>query len=155
VSLLEAREDWLVVYVVLADLVVALHAAYIGFVVFGFAAILLGIAMGWRWVRNVYFRAGHLGAILLVYLEAVTGVFCPLTILENRLRVLGAGAPYPGAFVGHLLDRLIFYNFPQRVFTIAYLSFGALVLLSFVLAPPWHSRSPNIHHNERNSSCSL
>jgi hypothetical protein len=120
-------------YHLLADLVAAVHAAYIGFVVFGFMAIIFGAAMGWRWVRNVYFRAAHLGAILLVCVEAVIGVSCPLTILEDRLRELGADAPYAGSFIGYALDRLIFYDFPQWLFTLVYLSFGALLLLTFVL----------------------
>jgi Protein of Unknown function (DUF2784) len=130
------KNDFVVTYDALADLVVTIHAAYVGFVVLGFMAIVLGSAMGWRWVRNLYFRVAHLAAILLVCLEALTGVSCPLTTLENRLRVLGRGRPYAGAFVGHLLDRLVFYNFPQWLFTIIYLSFGALVVLTFILVPP-------------------
>ena len=131
----------MVTYHVEADLVAAVHAAYIAFVVFGFIAIMLGVAMGWQWVRNVYFRAAHLAAILLVCVEAMIGVSCPLTILEDRLRVLGADTPYPGSFVGYVLDRLIFYDFPQWLFTSVYLSFGALVLLTFLLAPPRIGRS--------------
>jgi Protein of Unknown function (DUF2784) len=130
-----------VTYHVEADLVAAVHAAYIAFVVFGLIVILLGVAMGWEWVRNVYFRAAHLAAILLVCVEALIGVPCPLTILEDRVRVLGADTPYPGSFVGYVLDRLIFYNFPQWLFTSIYLSFGALVLLTFLLAPPRIGRS--------------
>lgn len=126
----------MVIYDALADLVVTIHAAYIAFVVLGFMAIVLGNAIGWRWVRNLYFRMAHLVAILLVCLEALIGVSCPLTTLENRLRVLGMGRPYSGAFVGHLLDQLVFYNFPQWLFTMVYLSFGALVLLAFILVPP-------------------
>jgi hypothetical protein len=124
-----------------ADMVAAVHAAYIAFVVLGFIAIILGVAMGWRWARNVYFRLVHLAAILLVCVEALIGLTCPLTILENRLRVLGADKPYPGSFIGYLLDRLIFYDFPQWLFTLVYLSFGALVLLTFVLVPPRIGRS--------------
>ena len=48
---------------VLADVIVVLHAAYVSFVVFGLAAILLGIVFRWSWVRNVWFRAIHLIAI--------------------------------------------------------------------------------------------
>lgn len=131
----------MVTYHVEADLVAAVHAAYIAFVVFGFIAIILGVAMGWQWVHNVYLRAAHLAAILLVCVEALIGVSCPLTILEDRMRVLGADTPYPGSFVGYVLDRLIFYDFPQWLFTLVYLSFGALVLLTFLLAPPRIGRS--------------
>jgi hypothetical protein len=125
-----------VTYHLLADLVTAVHAAYIAFVLFGFIAIILGLAMGWRWVSNLYFRALHLAAILLVCVEALIGATCPLTVLEDRLRVLGADTPYPGSFVGYLLDRLIFHDFPQWQFTVVYLFFGAMVLVAFVLAPP-------------------
>ena len=44
------------VYRFLADAVLAVHFAYVAFVVLGMAAILLGIALGWRWVRNFWFR---------------------------------------------------------------------------------------------------
>jgi Protein of Unknown function (DUF2784) len=130
-------------YQIQADFVVALHAAYIAFVVFGLITIVIGVAMDWRWVRNMYFRAAHLAAILLVCIEALAGMACPLTVLEYRLRVLGGATAYPGSFVGHLLDRLIFYDLPQWLFTIVYLSFGALVLLLFMLAPPRIGRVRN------------
>jgi Protein of Unknown function (DUF2784) len=128
------------IYGELADGVVAVHAAYVAFVVIGFGAILLGSACGWRWVRNPWFRIAHLIAIGLVCVEALTGVACPLTTLENRLRALGGERTYAGAFIGKLLDRLIFYDFPPWVFTLAYLGFGALVLITFIIAPPRFSR---------------
>ena len=120
---------------VLADMVVAFHAAYVGFVVFGLAAILAGSATGWRWVRNLYFRAAHFASILLVCAEAVVGIACPLTTLENALRVRAGGAGYPGDFIGYWLDWIIFYNAPPWVFTAIYLAFGALVLATFWLVP--------------------
>ena len=49
---------------VMADIVVAVHAAYVAIVVVGFAAILIGSAAQWRWVRNFYFRAAHLAMVL-------------------------------------------------------------------------------------------
>ena len=122
-------------YRLLADVVVALHAVYVGFVVFGLIAILLGRAMGWRWIRNPYFRIAHLAAIGFVCLESIVGIDCPLTTLENTLR-LGAGQNgYSGDFIGYWLDRLIFYDFPPRVFTIIYLAFGLLAAATLWLVP--------------------
>jgi hypothetical protein len=72
-------------YRALADLVVVFHAAYVIFVVLGFAAIVIGIAMRREWVRNFTFRMAHLGAIALVCVEAITGTMCPLTTLEDSL----------------------------------------------------------------------
>jgi Protein of Unknown function (DUF2784) len=126
----------MVLYHVLADIVVVFHAGYVAFVIFGFAAILIGSTLGWRWVRNFYFRAAHLAAIGLVCVEAVVGMMCPLTTLEDWLRIRGGDTPYPGDFIGYWAHRLIFYQAPMWVFTTAYLIFGALVVAVFILAPP-------------------
>lgn len=121
---------------ILANLVVAFHLAYIAFVVLGFVAVLIGGAAGWRWVRNVWFRAAHLAAIALVLFESLAGMACPLTTLENSLR-LRAGQPgYAGAFVAYWLDSLIFYRAPGWVFIALYAAFTLAVVLAFWLVPP-------------------
>src|ERR1700687_4908238 len=102
---------------VMADIVVAVHATYIAIVVVGLAAILIGSAARWRWVRNFYFRAVHLAMILLVCAEALVGTSCPLTRLENALRLRGGETGYARDFIGYWLDWLIFYNAPSWVFT--------------------------------------
>ncbi len=118
-----------------ADLVTAIHVGYVAIVVAGFVAILIGGAAHWHWVRNFYFRVVHLAMILLVCCEALIGATCPLTVWENTLRVRGGEAGYSRDFVGYWLDRLIFYEAPPWVFTAAYLTFGALVLLTFWFVP--------------------
>ncbi len=122
-------------WLVAADLVTVIHAGYVAFVVVGFVAILVGGAAGWHWVRNFYFRVVHLAMIGLVCAEALAGVTCPLTIWENLLRVKGGESGYSRDFVGYWLDSMIFYQAPPWVFTIVYLTFGALVLLSFWFVP--------------------
>ena len=123
-------------YTILADAVVIVHAAYVAFVVGGLVAILIGAARGWRWTRSFGFRIAHLAAIGLVCIEAVVGVMCPLTSLEDWIRERGGAARYPGDFIGYWAHRLIFYNFPPWVFTIAYLAFAAVVGLTFIFLPP-------------------
>jgi hypothetical protein len=122
-------------WLVAADLVTLIHAAYVAVVVLGFVAILVGWAAEWDWVRNRYFRIVHVAMILLVCCEALVGTTCPLTIWENMLRVKGGEAGYSRDFVGYWLDSLIFYQAPPWVFTIAYLTFGALVIVTFWLVP--------------------
>jgi Protein of Unknown function (DUF2784) len=119
----------------LADLVALFHAAYIAFVVFGFAAILVGAGRGWVWVGNFYFRIAHLGAIMFVCFEVILGTACPLTIYENTLRLEAGQLGPPADFVGSWLDWLIFYNAPQWVFTAVYLAFGALVAATLWFVP--------------------
>jgi hypothetical protein len=122
-------------WIIMADIVAALHAAYIVFVVTGFAAILAGSAAQWQWVRNVYFRVVHLAMILLICLEVIVGITCPLTRLESALRPRGGETGYTRDFIGYWFDRIIFQDAPPYVFVTAYLTFGALVLLSFWLVP--------------------
>jgi hypothetical protein len=131
-----------------ADLVTAIHAGYVAFVVAGFVAILIGGAAHWNWVRNFYFRVVHLAMILLVCCEALMGATCPLTVWENALRAGAVEHGYSRDFIGYWLDRLIFYEAPAWMFTAAYLTFGALVLLTFWFVPV---KSPAAN---RSRSCS-
>ena len=129
-------------YTILADAVVIIHAAYVAFVVFGLIAILIGAAMNWRWTRSLAFRITHLAAIALVCLESIVGVMCPLTSLEDSIRARGGAAQYQGDFVAYWAHRMIFYNFPPWIFTIAYISFAILVAITFIAIPPrWPART--------------
>jgi hypothetical protein len=128
-----------------ADLVTVIHAGYVAFVVIGFVAIVVGGAADWRWVRNLYFRVIHLAMILFVCCEVVVGATCPLTTWENALRVRGGESGYSRDFIGYWLDWLIFYRASPWVFTTAYLTFGALVLMTLWLVPPdWPAQSSHV-----------
>jgi len=120
----------------LANLVIALHVAYVAFVVLGLAAILVGAAAGWRWVRNLWFRSAHLAAIALVLFESIAGIACPLTTLENSLRARAGQPGYAGAFIGCWLDRLIFFSAPGWVFIALYAAFTLAVALTLWFVPP-------------------
>jgi Protein of Unknown function (DUF2784) len=131
----------MLLYRILADLVVVIHFSYVAFVVFGMLAILVGLLFGWRWVRNPRFRVAHLIAIFIVAGQALAGVICPLTTLENYLRMHAGQATYPGAFIGYWAHRLTFYHASPWVFTLGYTLFGLAVLGTFLLAPPrWQPR---------------
>jgi hypothetical protein len=121
---------------VLADVIVVIHAAFVAFVMLGMVAIVVGLVLGWGWVRNFWFRALHLAAIGVVAAQALVGVICPLTSLENVLRRQAGQETYPGAFIGYWAHRLIFFQASPRVFTLAYSLFGAAVLGAFLLGPP-------------------
>ncbi len=121
---------------ILADFVLLFHAAYVGYVVFGLVAIVLGIALGWSWVRNFWFRLTHLGAIGLVVAESIVGLACPLTTLENLLRQAAGQRGYAGGCVARWVQPLIFFDFPPWMFMVAYAVFGLIVAAVFYFAPP-------------------
>jgi Protein of Unknown function (DUF2784) len=124
-------------YAVLANLVLALHFGYVAFTVGGEAAILLGAALRWRWVRNMGFRIAHGAAVVLVAVEAVAGVSCPLTVWEYNLRLLaGEQVDAQIPFVARLVRSIMFYSFPAWVFLLLYVGFAALVVLTFLFVRP-------------------
>jgi hypothetical protein len=123
-------------YALLADLLVAVHVAFMAFIILGEAVILLGAALTWGWVRHPGFRFAHLGAIVVVALEAVFGAVCPLTRWEFELRQASGEGGRPGTFVGRILHDLLYYDFPSRVFLVAYVAFALLVVATLVFIPP-------------------
>lgn len=116
----------------LADIVLFVHFVFVAFVVGGLAAVWLGAALGWRWIRNFKFRVAHLAAIAFVAGEALLGVMCPLTVWEDSLR--GRGSEI--GFIARFIRSVMFYELPPWVFTIAYVGFATIVALTWWLVPP-------------------
>jgi hypothetical protein len=130
----------MVIYRWLADTVVVLHAAYVAFVIAGLLAVLMGVLLRWRWVRNFSFRAVHFLMIAVVVVESLLGITCPLTTWEDTLRLKAGEEVTQGTFIGRWAHEVLFYDAPPWVFTIAYCVFGGLVLLALVLVPPERPR---------------
>ena len=120
----------------LADFILIVHFAFVAFVVGGLALIWIGAARGWQWVRNFWFRVAHLAAIVFVVGEAFVGVWCPLTVWEDALRDVHGEK----SFVARWVHRLIFYDFPGWVFTVAYVLFALVVIATLVWLPPRQRR---------------
>ena len=127
-------------YQFLADLVLTLHVAIVVFVVGGLVVIVVGSLRNWRWVKAGWFRVAHLAAIGVVVSEAWIGMVCPLTSLEMWLRAKGRGATYAGSFIEHWLQRLLYYDAPAWVFTLAYSAFGLAVAATWWYFPPQFNR---------------
>jgi hypothetical protein len=84
--------------VILADGLVVLHLLFVVFVVAGGFLLL-------RWPKLVWL---HLPAAAWGALIEFTGGVCPLTPLENRLRILGGGDAYSGGFVERYLLPILY-----------------------------------------------
>lgn len=121
---------------VTADLLLVAHFAIVAFIVGGLLLTWIGAALGWRWVRNPWFRYGHLVAIAFVALEALLGYACPLTVWEDLLR----GGVRPESFVGRWVYRLLYYNAPEWVFTTLYFLWAAATAITLWFLPPRRAR---------------
>jgi hypothetical protein len=123
-------------YQLLADLVLIVHVGVVVFVIGGLLVVLVGNGRGWAWVNGLWFRLAHLAAIGVVAAQAWLGQWCALTTLESWLRVQAGGEAYRQSFIEHWLQRLIYFEAPLWVFTLAYTAFGLLVLLAWWRFPP-------------------
>ena len=110
-------------YALLADLTLLVHLLFILFVV-------LGGLLVWRhaWVAWLHLPAAAWGVMV-----EVMGWYCPLTPLENRLRLLAGEAPYAGDFIGRYLLAAIYPDGLTREVQIA-LGLAALLVNLFVYA---------------------
>ncbi|HYS59869.1 MAG TPA: DUF2784 domain-containing protein, partial [Gemmatimonadales bacterium] len=85
------RRGLRMVYRILADAVVLVHAAFVAFVV-------LGGFLAWRWRWVVWL---HVPCALWGVAIEYAGWICPLTPLENALRARAGLEGYRGGFVEH------------------------------------------------------
>lgn len=136
-------------YQLLADTVLLLHLCIVLFVVGALVAIAAGNFLGWRYVNNLWFRLAHLAAIGVVVAEAWAGVVCPLTTLESWLRQQAGASSYSSGFIEHWVQRLLFYEAPLWVFTLAYTAFAVLVLVAWWYFPPRYNRHVDRPRSDR------
>ena len=123
-------------YRIAADLILAVHTAFVAFVVLGLVLIVVGGRRGWSWVRNPWFRLSHLLAIGVVVAQAWLGAICPLTTLEMTFRARAGAATYRGSFIAHWLEELLYFQAAFWVFAVGYAAFGLLVVASWVVVRP-------------------
>lgn len=81
-----------------ADTVVLLHFTFILFVAFGGLVVL-------RWPRFIWF---HMPAAVWGAFIEFTGRVCPLTPLENRLRIAVGETGYSGGFIEEYLIPVVY-----------------------------------------------
>ena len=137
-------------YPILADIVLIIHTAFIGFVILGLFMTVIGLRFRWSWVRNFWFRLGHLLAIAIVVIQSWFGIVCPLTTLERYLRMMSREETYSGDFIAFWLHKLIFFRADSWVFTLIYSIFGSLVLATWIFGRPQMKcgRPPSPLHKE-------
>ncbi len=107
-----------------ADLLVAVHFAFICFVVLGGLLVL-------KWHRLAWI---HIPAAVWGTLVELKGWMCPLTPLEQRFRVAAGEAGYSGSFIEHYLTPLIY---PAGLTRDLQLQLGLLVVTINVVIYGW------------------
>lgn len=107
----------------LAALVVAIHLAFVWFVV-------AGACLALRWPRVIWL---HIPAVVWAVWIEWTGRICPLTPLENHLRARAGLARYEGDFIARWVFPLLYPDGLTREVQVA-LGAAALVLNAGIYA---------------------
>jgi hypothetical protein len=115
-------------YRLLADLTVVVHFAFLVFVVAGGL-----VARRHRWVTVPHLLAAAWG----VYIEAMPGLLCPLTPLENHFAALAGRSGYEGGFIEHYLVPIIY---PEGLTRTMQWMLALLVVLVNVVVYAWPRR---------------
>lgn len=122
---------WPSTALLLADVVLLIHLAFVLFVLFG------GL-LGWRW-RRIFWGT---------FVE-FSGWICPLTPLENWLRKKGSGTGYDGDFVGQYLLMLLY---PDDLSRTAQLVLGIIVIAMNLAVYGWLWQRGRILRSKKESA---
>ncbi len=129
---------------ILADAVVIVHLLFVAFVVAGGFLLL-------RWPRLVWL---HLPAAAWGAFIEFSGGVCPLTPLENHLRVVGGGSAYGGDFVERILLPILYPG--QLTLPLQQVLGGVVVgvnLVAYALAfRVWRRQARQAQSDRRSSS---
>ena len=106
---------------ILADTLVVVHLLFVAFVMAGGFLLTRWPRLGW-----LQLPAAAWGAFI-----ELSGGICPLTPLENHLRVLGGGSAYGGDFVERYLLPVLY---PEHLSVPLQQMLGGLVVLVNLLA---------------------
>ena len=116
-------------YALAAVLVLAFHLAFVLFVVFGAVLVLRRPRLAWL----------HLPAAAWGVFVEVTGRGCPLTLLENLLRLRAGLEGYAGGFLEHYILWLLYPDGLTR--TLQFVLAGIVLAVNGVLyACIWRRR---------------
>ncbi|MBJ7264544.1 MAG: DUF2784 domain-containing protein [Burkholderiaceae bacterium] len=112
-----------------ADAVLLAHGAFIAFVIVG------GVLV-WRWPKIAYM---HIAAVIWGTWVMVSGTICPLTPLENALRMAAGRSGYEGGFIEHYVTSAIYPAGLTRSVQIA-LGTGVVAFNALVYGLAWRRR---------------
>ena len=103
------------IYHLLADLVVVIHLLFVFFVMLGGLLVLRWRIFAWI----------HIPAVFWAAMIEFSGWICPLTPLENHLRIKGGSSGYATGFVEHYIIPLLY---PSQLTRNLQIFLGMLVL---------------------------
>jgi Protein of Unknown function (DUF2784) len=121
----------------LADAVLLLHGLFILFAVFG------GIWVNWRQPIRKPRLILHLACAAWAATVVIMGYTCPLTPIEQNLRIAAGQQGYQSSFIEHYLLAVIYADGLTRPIQIA-LGIGVLLINASTYGIPWFLRRKEV-----------
>jgi hypothetical protein len=112
------------IYLFFADLVVVIHLLFVLFVILGGLLVLR-----WRFCAWI-----HIPAVFWAALIEFSGWICPLTPLENELRIKSGSSGYSTGFVEHYIIPLLY---PSQLTRKIQVFLGMLILVMNLMIYLW------------------
>jgi hypothetical protein len=103
-------------YLILANIILAVHLLFIIFVVFGSLFVFYKKWFSWL----------HIPAVIWGILIEFSGWICPLTPLENHFRIIAGQSGYTHSFVQQYLLKMIY---PDRLTRQDQIMIGCVILI--------------------------
>ena len=116
----------------IADLLLFIHFGLATFITIGFFIIPIGYRLGWNLIRKRSLRLLHLSLMGVITTEAIVGLTCPLTVLENMFR----DVDYSSSFITHWVAQILYWDLPRQVFVFLYCMCLGWVLILWRICPP-------------------
>ena len=125
------------VYKLLAEIILVVHFLWILFMLYGFGYNVVGLLFNKKLLSNFWLRTIHLLGILYVASLAVLGKYCPLTILEAKLRQkFDPTFSQPNSFIIYHLEKIVYPNIDPIVIIVPTVVIALFSFLVYIIVPP-------------------
>ena len=129
-------------YKILADAVIVVHFLFILFMLLGFLLTAYALVFRQKFFDWWLFRSLHLLGIFYVSSLSILGKYCPLTILENGLRLrYEVTSVYSGSFIVNYLEKLVYPDVNPLLIQIPTVFLAIFTIVVFIIKPPGKIKS--------------
>jgi len=127
----------MLLYKFFAEIVLIIHFLWILFMLFGFVYNVVGLFFNKNLLKNFWLRTIHLFGILYVASLAILDKYCPLTVLESKLRQkFEPNFINPESFIIYYLEKIVYPNINPIIIIIPTVLIAVFSLIVYIAKPP-------------------
>ncbi len=128
-------------YRIIADMLIVIHFIWIVFMIWVFLKTIISvIKKNYKFLNNVIIRTLHLLGIFLVAIFIIIDKPCPITIWENKFRMLAGETVYKGSFIVHYIEKLVYPDVPPYIVEIPSILIGLITVIFYIFIFPFKKK---------------